>query len=108
MKKTLASVVLAIVLACSYLAVRVDAGHHSHSHSHSHFHSHSHSHSSSHGSEHSAHHWFSFFGHWTHRPANSNTGLSGATAECNDGTYSFSESKQEACFNQGGVKRWLR
>ena len=95
-------VVLAILLAFSGLTVRVEAGHHSHSHSHSHSHPHSHS------SGHSGHHWFSFFGHRIHRPGNSNTVLSGATAECNDGTYSFSESKQEACFNQGGVKRWLR
>jgi len=31
----------------------------------------------------------------------------GATAECNDGTYSFSRSRRGTCSHHGGVKRWL-
>lgn len=32
----------------------------------------------------------------------------GATAECWDGTYSFSQSRRGTCSHHGGVKRWLR
>jgi len=32
----------------------------------------------------------------------------GATAECNDGTYSFSKSRRGTCSHHGGVKRWLK
>lgn len=31
----------------------------------------------------------------------------GATAECRDGTYSFSKSRRGTCSHHGGVKRWL-
>ncbi|WP_218919521.1 DUF3761 domain-containing protein [Spirosoma rigui] len=31
-----------------------------------------------------------------------------ATAECRDGTYSFSRSRRGTCSHHGGVKRWLR
>jgi hypothetical protein len=31
----------------------------------------------------------------------------GATAECSDGTYSFSESRSGTCSSHGGVARWL-
>lgn len=31
----------------------------------------------------------------------------GATAECKDGTYSFSKSRRGTCSHHGGVKRWL-
>jgi hypothetical protein len=31
----------------------------------------------------------------------------GATAECEDGTYSFSEHRSGTCSDHGGVKRWL-
>lgn len=31
----------------------------------------------------------------------------GATAECRDGTYSFSRSRRGTCSHHGGVKRWL-
>lgn len=32
----------------------------------------------------------------------------GATAECRDGTYSFSQSRRGTCSHHGGVKRWLK
>lgn len=31
----------------------------------------------------------------------------GATAECNDGTYSFSQNRRGTCSHHGGVARWL-
>jgi uncharacterized protein YgiM (DUF1202 family) len=35
------------------------------------------------------------------------TAPAGATAECRDGTYSFSKSRRGTCSHHGGVKRWL-
>lgn len=32
----------------------------------------------------------------------------GATAECKDGTYSFSKNRRGTCSHHGGVKRWLK
>lgn len=32
----------------------------------------------------------------------------GATAECRDGTYSYSENHRGTCSHHGGVKRWLK
>jgi uncharacterized protein YraI len=31
----------------------------------------------------------------------------GATAECRDGTYSFSRNRRGTCSHHGGVKRWM-
>jgi hypothetical protein len=41
------------------------------------------------------------------KPVESSTQPAGATAECEDGTYSFSESRSGTCSHHGGVKRWL-
>jgi hypothetical protein len=42
------------------------------------------------------------------KPEESSTGPpAGATAECVDGTYSFSESRSGTCSHHGGVARWL-
>jgi hypothetical protein len=41
------------------------------------------------------------------RPETSSTAPAGATAECEDGTYSFSESRSGTCSHHGGVARWL-
>lgn len=38
---------------------------------------------------------------------NTNSVISGATAQCNDETYSFSQNKQGTCSYHGGVKNWL-
>lgn len=35
------------------------------------------------------------------------TAPAGATAECRDGTYSFSTSRRGTCSHHGGVKKWL-
>jgi hypothetical protein len=32
----------------------------------------------------------------------------GATAECNDGTYSYSAHHRGTCSHHGGVKRWFK
>ncbi|MDO4967205.1 MAG: G5 domain-containing protein [Candidatus Saccharibacteria bacterium] len=39
------------------------------------------------------------------RPAQTNTG--GATAQCRDGSYSYSQNRRGTCSHHGGVARWL-
>lgn len=48
-------------------------------------------------------------GNQVHSPAYSADGSApdGATAECVDGTYSFSQSRRGTCSHHGGVARWL-
>jgi hypothetical protein len=41
------------------------------------------------------------------RPEQSPTAPAGATAECVDGTYSFSQSRSGTCSHHGGVAKWL-
>jgi hypothetical protein len=41
------------------------------------------------------------------RPTQAAAPPAGATAECNDGTYSFSQHRSGTCSHHGGVKRWL-
>jgi hypothetical protein len=45
-----------------------------------------------------------------HSPAYSKGGSApeGATAECSDGTYSFSRHRQGTCSHHGGVAEWLQ
>jgi hypothetical protein len=40
-------------------------------------------------------------------PERSSTAPAGATAECGDGTYSFSESRSGTCSSHEGVAKWL-
>ncbi len=44
-----------------------------------------------------------------HRPAHSKTGAApdGATAQCRDGSYSFSQHRRGTCSHHGGVEQWL-
>jgi hypothetical protein len=42
-----------------------------------------------------------------HRPEHSSSVPRGATAQCRDGTYSFSQSRRGTCSHHGGVARWL-
>lgn len=42
-----------------------------------------------------------------HRPVTAPAAPAGATAECVDGTYSYSQHRQGTCSHHGGVKRWL-
>lgn len=41
------------------------------------------------------------------KPVERSTTPAGATAECEDGTYSFSESRSGTCSHHGGVRTWL-
>lgn len=41
------------------------------------------------------------------RPTRSETPPAGASAQCRDGTYSFSRSRRGTCSHHGGVARWL-
>lgn len=48
-------------------------------------------------------------GNIVHRPAHTESGLPpiGASAQCRDGSYSFSQSHRGTCSHHGGVLRWL-
>lgn len=48
-------------------------------------------------------------GNEVHSPADSTNGSvpAGATAKCNDGTYSFSQHHSGTCSSHGGVAQWL-
>jgi hypothetical protein len=41
------------------------------------------------------------------RPENCSGPPKGATAQCRDGTYSFSKSRRGTCSHHGGVAKWL-
>jgi hypothetical protein len=41
------------------------------------------------------------------RPENCSAAPEGATAQCRDGTYSFSKSRRGTCSHHGGVAKWL-
>jgi hypothetical protein len=41
------------------------------------------------------------------RPENCSTAPKGATAQCQDGSYSFSQSRSGTCSHHGGVAKWL-
>jgi len=46
-------------------------------------------------------------GNCVHNPVIAPAAPAGATAECKDGTYSFSQHRQGTCSHHGGVKQWL-
>lgn len=46
-------------------------------------------------------------GNKVHSPAYSNSVPAGASAQCRDGTYSFSQSRRGTCSHHGGVAEWL-
>jgi Protein of unknown function (DUF3761) len=53
-------------------------------------------------------HYINVDGQTVHSPANSSNGIpAGATAQCADGTLSFSTHRQGTCSHHGGVSRWL-
>ena len=41
-------------------------------------------------------------------PTKASAAPKGATAQCGDGSYSFSQSRKGTCSHHGGVARWLR
>lgn len=52
-------------------------------------------------------HYINSSGQRIQSPTYYNSPPSGATAECRDGTYSFSANHRGTCSHHGGVKRWL-
>jgi hypothetical protein len=46
-------------------------------------------------------------GRCLHSPVRSDHPPRGATAQCWDGTYSFSEHHRGTCSHHGGVRQWL-
>jgi len=54
-------------------------------------------------------HYTNSVGNRVHSPAytSDNKPPAGATAQCRDGKYSFSESRRGTCSHHGGVRRWL-
>jgi hypothetical protein len=46
-------------------------------------------------------------GQTVQRPENCSGPPQGATAQCRDGTYSFSQSRRGTCSHHGGVAKWL-
>lgn len=53
-------------------------------------------------------HYTNVDGQSVHSPAYSSGGVpAGATAQCADGTYSFSTHRQGTCSHHGGVAKWL-
>lgn len=46
-------------------------------------------------------------GQTVQRPENCSGPPKGATAQCRDGTYSFSQSRRGTCSHHGGVAKWL-
>jgi hypothetical protein len=53
-------------------------------------------------------HYTNAEGRRVHSPVRARSAPGGATAECNDGTYSFSQNHRGTCSHHGGVRRWLR
>lgn len=51
--------------------------------------------------------YYNVDGKWIPSPTYSSSVPSGATALCNDGTYSYSQNRQGTCSHHGGVARWL-
>src|SRR6185437_5058896 len=47
------------------------------------------------------------YGNQVHSPAYSDSVPAGATAQCGDGTYSFSQPHSGTCSHHGGVATWL-
>jgi len=46
-------------------------------------------------------------GETVHRPMRANQAPPGASAQCRDGSYSFSAHRRGTCSHHGGVARWL-
>jgi hypothetical protein len=54
-------------------------------------------------------HYVNSSGNLVHSPAHTVSGQapSGATAQCRDGSYSFSQHRSGTCSHHGGVNNWL-
>jgi|SRR5882672_3186648 len=54
------------------------------------------------------HNYTNSVGHRVQSPTKSNTVPAGATAQCRDGSYSFSQTRRGTCSHHGGVSKWLQ
>jgi len=54
----------------------------------------------------SSHYYTNVDGHRVHRPEFNNVRPAGATAQCADGSWSFSEHRRGTCSHHGGVANW--
>ena len=52
-------------------------------------------------------HYTNVDGERVHRPVFRSTAPAGASAQCRDGSYSFSRHRSGTCSHHGGVARWL-
>ncbi len=52
-------------------------------------------------------HYTNSAGNEVHSPAYSDSVPAGASAQCRDGSYSFSQSRRGTCSGHGGVAKWL-
>ncbi len=91
-------VVLAMTLPPSSPAQASSHPHHSYHHSH---HSRLYTYH-----PHSSHYYTNISGHRVHRPVFSAHEPRGWTAQCTDGSYSFSEHHRGTCSHHGGVSHW--
>jgi hypothetical protein len=57
---------------------------------------------------HRRHYYRNSSGNLVHSPVHARTAPAGASARCNDGTYSFSQHHQGTCSHHGGVSEWLK
>lgn len=55
----------------------------------------------------SSDHYVNSAGQCVPRPVQSDKPPAGATAQCKDGSYSFSQSRRGTCSHHGGVAKWL-
>ena len=53
------------------------------------------------------HYYTNVDGNNVHSPASAPSTPAGATAQCKDGTYSFSQHRSGTCSHHGGVASWL-
>jgi hypothetical protein len=53
------------------------------------------------------HHYVNSSGNVVHSPAKSSLVPQGASAQCRDGSYSFSQHHQGTCSRHGGVSQWM-
>ena len=60
-----------------------------------------------HQSESSSDYYTNVDGNQVHRPVFTPSAPSGASAQCRDGSYSFSQNRRGTCSGHGGVASWL-
>ena len=101
MKKTAIAVVACLALAISaFPSSRNSSSHHSAAATTAHHHV------STTSTQH--HNYYTnSSGHRVHTPIHARSAPAGATAQCGDGSYSFSEHRHGTCSHHGGVSTWM-